>query len=300
MGESTSGGSADYSPPIGHIAVNLEARPQFTFSFEQPQKRFGGAMGVSLLTHAAIFAAFIIVARFAPVTQAVDLVREANKNIVWLAIPGPGGGGGGGGNKSPDPPRKAELPGKDKITVPVAKAPKLENPEIKDEPKPVQQLSIPAMVTAEGEQKVPGVLESTIASGESQGSGTGGGAGSGSGTGIGPGQGSGLGPGWGGGTGGGAYRIGNGVQPPRILREVKPQYTAEAMRAKVQGKVLLECVVLADGTVGNVEIVRSLDPTFGLDQEAMKAAKQWRFVPGTRMGEPVAVLVTLELSFTLR
>jgi protein TonB len=87
---------------------------------------------------------------------------------------------------------------------------------------------------------------------------------------------------------------------PRVIREVKPQYTAEAMRAKVQGTVLLECVVLADGSVGNVEVVKSLDGTFGLDQEAIKAAKQWRFQPGRRLNEPVAVLVTIELTFTLR
>ena len=112
--------------------------------------------------------------------------------------------------------------------------------------------------------------------------------GSGTGTGAGPGQGSGIGEGFGGGTGGGAYRPGNGVMLPKPLREVKPQYTADAMRAKVQGTVLLECVVLPDGTVGKVEIVRSLDSAFGLDQEAIKAAKQWRFAPGTRFGEPVA------------
>ena len=87
---------------------------------------------------------------------------------------------------------------------------------------------------------------------------------------------------------------------PKPLREVKPQYTADAMRAKVQGTVLLECVVLPDGSVGKVEVVRSLDSAFGLDQEAIKAAKQWRFAPGTRFGEPVAVLVTIELTFTLR
>jgi TonB family protein len=52
--------------------------------------------------------------------------------------------------------------------------------------------------------------------------------------------------------------------------------------------------------VGPVEVVRSLDSTFGLDQEAIKAAKKWRFKPGTRFGEPVAVLVTIELTFTLR
>ena len=72
------------------------------------------------------------------------------------------------------------------------------------------------------------------------------------------------------------------------------------MRAKVQGTVLLECVVRPDGSVGDVQILRSLDGVFGLDQEAIKAAKQWRFAPGTRLGEPVPVLVTIELTFTLR
>ena len=85
-----------------------------------------------------------------------------------------------------------------------------------------------------------------------------------------------------------------------MLREVKPQYTSDAMRAKVQGTVLLECVVRPDGSVGDVKVVRSLDPTFGLDQEAMKAARKWRFAPGHAQGEPVAVLVTIELTFTLR
>jgi len=85
-----------------------------------------------------------------------------------------------------------------------------------------------------------------------------------------------------------------------VVREVKPAYTAEAMRAKVQGTVWLQCVVMPDGTVGNVQITKSLDSTFGLDQEAIKAAKQWRFKPGMRQGEPVPVLVTIELTFTLR
>jgi protein TonB len=57
---------------------------------------------------------------------------------------------------------------------------------------------------------------------------------------------------------------------------------------------------MPDGTVGNVQITKSLDSTFGLDQEAIKAAKQWRFKPGMRQGEPVPVLVTIELTFTLR
>ena len=72
------------------------------------------------------------------------------------------------------------------------------------------------------------------------------------------------------------------------------------MRAKVQGTVLLQCVVKPDGSVGDVQVVRSLDSAFGLDQEAIKAARQWRFAPGMRLGEPVPVLVTIEVTFTLR
>ena len=66
------------------------------------------------------------------------------------------------------------------------------------------------------------------------------------------------------------------------------------------GSVLVEAVVLPDGSVGEVQVVRSLDNVFGLDQEALKAAKQWKFMPGTRFGQPVPVLVTIELTFTLR
>jgi protein TonB len=186
--------------------------------------------------------------------------------------------------------------------VPVAKPPSIEPPkQVKNEPNPVEQLVIPAAPLAAATDSLPGAIEAppgppTL----SQGSGTGGGAGTGRGSGVGPGDGAGLGPGSGGGTGGGVYRPGSGVTLPRVLREVKPQYTSDAMRAKVQGTVLLQCVVKSDGSVGDVQVVRSLDSAFGLDQEAIKAARQWRFAPGMRLGEPVPVLVTIELTFTLR
>jgi protein TonB len=64
--------------------------------------------------------------------------------------------------------------------------------------------------------------------------------------------------------------------------------------------VVLECVVMPDGTVGEVHVTRSLDAVFGLDQEAIKAAKQWRFVPGMKQGQPVPVLISIEMEFTLR
>lgn len=291
--------------PSGHLTVRPAGSgpAEVHFLFEQPQKRLGGAFGASVLTHVAILAFILLLGRLLPqrIYQSV-LPDRFSDQIVWLSEPGPGGGGGGGGNKTPEPPKKAELPGKQKITVPAVKPPApTPEPPKPEPPKPQQQVEIPAQTAAAAPTVTPGTLDQTPpAPTASQGAGSGGGAGTGTGTGIGQGQGSGLGAGIGGGTGGGVYRPGNGVQLPSPLKEVKPAYTAEAMRAKVQGTVLLECVVLPDGSVGNVQVVKSLDPTFGLDQEAIKAAKQWRFRPGTRMGEPVAVLVTIELTFTLR
>jgi TonB family protein len=96
------------------------------------------------------------------------------------------------------------------------------------------------------------------------------------------------------------YRPGPGVSLPTVLREVKPSYTSAAMEAKIQGSVWLECVVTADGDIGDVKVTRSLDEVHGLDQEAIKAAKQWKFKPGQKDGKPVAVVVTIELTFTLK
>ena len=96
------------------------------------------------------------------------------------------------------------------------------------------------------------------------------------------------------------FRPGNDVAPPRVLREIRPEYTSEAMRARIQGTVWLDVVVLPDGTVGDVTVSKSLDNVFGLDSQAVAAARQWLFSPGMRLGEPVAVLVTLELFFNLR
>ena len=62
----------------------------------------------------------------------------------------------------------------------------------------------------------------------------------------------------------------------------------------------IECVVQTDGTVGDLRVMRSLDRRFGLDEEAIAAAKRWRFRPGTLNGKPVPVVVTIELSFSVR
>jgi protein TonB len=90
------------------------------------------------------------------------------------------------------------------------------------------------------------------------------------------------------------------VTSPVPIFKPQPKYTADAMRAKVQGTVVMSAVVLADGSVSDIRITRSLDQSFGLDEEAKKTAAQWRFRPGTKQGEPVAVRIQIELDFNLR
>jgi TonB family protein len=255
-------------------------------------ERLVGAALIHALALLVVFAVF----RYTPPGHMASSPMESIPfhEIVWLNKPGPGGGGGGGGNRMPFPSRRANAP------VPVARArpTPVPVPSAKPAEMPPPALDLPARPN-----DVPMVLPgATDVAGDplARGPGSGGGFGTGTGTGIGPGNGPGLGPGWGGGTGGGAYRPGSGVTSPILIREVKPQYTAEAMRAKIQGSVLIECVVQPDGTVSDLKIIKSLDPIYGLDQEALKAARQWRFRPGMRQGQPVPVLINIQLDFNLR
>lgn len=98
----------------------------------------------------------------------------------------------------------------------------------------------------------------------------------------------------------GVSRIGNGVTSPRLIKEVKPQYTADAKGAGIHGVVTMEVVVEPDGRVGKVRVTGSLDTIYGLDDEAVKAVKQWRFVAGMKDGVAVPVVVEIEMTFTLR
>jgi TonB family protein len=90
----------------------------------------------------------------------------------------------------------------------------------------------------------------------------------------------------------------HGVTYPRAITTVNPQYTDEARQKRISGEVFVTCVVRPDGTVSDARVTKSLDP--GLDMAAIKAANQYRFVPGTRDGVPVPVFVTIEMTFNLR
>jgi TonB family protein len=220
--------------------------------------------------------------------------------LVYLVAPGPGGGGGGGGNRSPLPPRNAERRGRARTSsaVPPTLAPPATAPRPAAAPPPAA-VEAPVVSAPADEIESPGVVEPEADQGaDSLGAGGDAGAGAGSGGGVGDGTDNGIGEGDGGGTGGGPYRPGSGVEPPALLREVKPAYTEAARAAGIQGDVLIEVVVRRDGTVGDVRIIRGLG--YGLDDRALEAVREWRFSAARRMGVPVDVLVEVAMEFRLR
>jgi len=247
-------------------------------------------------------------------TATAPAASEPETQLVYLMTPGPGGGGGGSGAQSPRPPARLERRGPDRasMSAPVARptpAPEksrqvlepdasLQRPgEEPPEPLPARVAIAPIVVTAAGIADRAGVVNRPTAA-PNAGPGSGSDAGAGRGDGHGDGAGAGLGEGSGGGTGGGPFRPGSGIQPPRLLQEVKAEYTEEARNRGISGSVELEIVVRRDGTVGDVTVLRGRGA--GLDQRAAAAVKQWRFAPATRLGQTIDVIVEVSVEFTLR
>jgi TonB family protein len=268
-----------------------------------PRGHGARALTVSLVAHASLltFVLFAVGRAPAPSPEGPRVVRPVA--LVWTPTLETGGGDpGGGGEDTGEPARPAQLVGRDAITVPVSRPVQLERTEPVETPDPAPRLDIPAMPVEAGLREAVGaVAELRPIESLTRGPGAGPGADGGQGAGVGGGAGNRLGDTDGPGSGeGDGLRPGNGVSWPRLVREVKPNYTHDAMRAQVEGLVELEILVLEDGTVGRVSIVRSLDSRFGLDQEAINAVRRWRFDPGRRMGKAVATRVGVELSFNLR
>jgi TonB family protein len=90
----------------------------------------------------------------------------------------------------------------------------------------------------------------------------------------------------------------SGVTPPVAIYKVQPQYTPEAREARVQGTVELSASVREDGTVKVESVVKGLG--YGLDEAATAAVEQWKFVPGKKDGQPVAVMTNILINFGLK
>ncbi|MFI5178098.1 MAG: TonB family protein [Vicinamibacterales bacterium] len=302
-----------------------EQRAAFTAAPSRA-RRTSTSLILSGLLHGALLALLLTLASLGVFNSAdtEQVVPAPAVHLVFLTSLGPGGGGGGGGLKMPAPPppaeRKAPKPEKKPASPvpPVKKTPApprtIERPPLPvatptPQPPPIlrpepprfmpQAIQAPVVPVPAGPVDAPGALTPAPSSAKSSnGPGAGGGVGSGQGVGIGEGRGGGIGPGSGGGTGGGPFQPGSGVEPPVLLREVRPGYTEEARRQAIEGDVVLEIVVRQDGSVGNVKVTRSLGA--GLEQKAVEAVRQWRFGPARRQGAPVDVVVEVSVEFKLR
>jgi TonB family protein len=298
---------------LARTVVVLHVDPFAPGTPRLPHRRWGALTQFAVST--ALHVTLVVIAAVVKTTlapgfepyrhgQTSNQQKLAVQHLVYLAPalpPQMGGGGGGGGNQQPAHIRRAQGVGSDTIALSVRKppprAPVTSPPALEDAPAPA--IVLDAKPLASGIFDQVGLPTAAMSSGTSTGPGSGGGVGTGVGTGMGSGSGPGLGPGSGGGTGGGVYRPGGAVSAPRLIQEVKPGYTADALRQMIQGTVVLEVVVRTDGCPSHIRVVKSLDRG-GLDEKAMAAVAQWRFEPGRLGGAPVDVLVTIMLDFSIR
>jgi protein TonB len=203
-------------------------------------------------------------------------------------------GGGGGGDRSPTPASKGKLP---KIALKQFVPPEAVVKNL--QPK----LIMTPTIVAPPDTPIPNVNSTALgdplskALEASNGIGAGAGIGNGNHGGIGSGDGAGFGPGSGGGYGGGVYRVGGGISAPTVLYQVDPEYSEEARKAKYNGTVLLKVVVDITGHVRNVQVIRGVG--MGLDEKAIEAVNKWKFKPGMKNGQPVAVMANIEVNFRL-
>ena len=93
------------------------------------------------------------------------------------------------------------------------------------------------------------------------------------------------------------YRVGGDIRPPQKIRDVTPRYPSIAQASRVEGIVILEALISEDGSVQNVKVLRG-KPL--LDEAAVTAVRQWLFTKPLLNGEPVPVVMTVTVSFTLR
>lgn len=95
----------------------------------------------------------------------------------------------------------------------------------------------------------------------------------------------------------GVVRVGGGIKQPKKVRDVKPVYPPEAMRNRIEGVVIVEARVEPDGHVSQARVLRSIPM---LDEAATDAVKQWLFTPTLLNGNPIPVVMTLTVNFTLQ
>ena len=99
-------------------------------------------------------------------------------------------------------------------------------------------------------------------------------------------------------VGGAPQRLGGNINPPVKIFYPQPRYTEEARLSRIQGVVILEAIIDANGDVHDVKILKALP--MGLSESAVETALQWKFEPATQYGKPVPVFLNLTIRFSLQ
>jgi len=250
--------------------------------------------------YATLVAALVLLSTILPEPPKLSRIADL-PDLIFVMTEGPGGGGGGGGDLSEDPESVQKIEGEDQAKIAVA----VETPEEKlifeDPDKPpekeeevVEEDDVPEVVAPVVDQAPDDTTEKGILQGQEQLIAS---AGAGQGPGIGEGKGAGIGEGTGGGFGGGVYRMGSGVTAPIILRQVRPGFTEEALARKIQGEVVLEVLILKNGSVRPVRVLRGLSAD--LNEKALEAASQWKFIPAKFKGQAVDLIAEIAIDFNI-
>ena len=257
------------------------------------QKRVGAGLSVAMMVYAValsiIYGSYYISHRN---RSSVESKKQIEVTLLALppviaVKPPPLKQAGGGSNQLTLPKQPAEQP-KPEVVKPRPELRPLD--QLQPKPDPQAELArAAAMADAAGPPSI-------TTAGASGGSGTGGGAGTGHGTGVGSGNGSGV------GTGesvdyNGVFSVGSVTVRPQILGRPTPGYTDEARRNQIEGSVKVSVLLKADGAVSDIKVARGLG--YGLDEKAIEAARQLRFVPAQKDGHAVSVRLSLEFKFSL-
>jgi len=279
---------------------NITAQPVDIPDIWADYKLSKASPAYSVVLHIIVIALLIyagkkIVMTVAPTSKVAEIFLDSPYEKMIPADDKKAGGGGGGGLRDPLPASKGRLPrlSTEQLVPPTPKPP-VDDPKLPAEPSVMVLAQLPKL-------NLPNYGDPLGQNGPlSAGPGSGGGIGSGEGHGVGSGRGPGVGPGEGGNTGGGVFMPGRGgVSMPQCVENcsMKPPYSEEGYKLKIQGTVLVQFVVRSDGSTDSFKILRGLG--YGLDEAAIDTVHKWRFRPGYKDGKAVDVYAQVEVNFRL-
>jgi periplasmic protein TonB len=280
--------------PVRILPSSVNGAPLHGLRWER-SSRLNRAQSASLVTHAAIIAALLLLTIPArhltpPTPPGVKIPTVRTPRDLWAAITGrnPSEGRGSGGGKTPIPATTGNLVSVSSIQiVRPSLPPKRES--IVPVPPTILDPAAPPMLTPVNKIGLPWMREDTNSPGpgDSNTIGNSGGKTMGNGPIDGP-----------GGESDSRFAYRPGVALPACVYCPDPQYTDEAREAKLQGKVTLRVLVGADGRASQIQVVQGIG--MGLEDRAVQSVRSWKFAPahdGARRVVPV--WVTIEVIFRL-